>query len=569
MSKKNIIIVTGIFFLLAIIFVFVIPPNQKDLREALADILNTDEKNLILNLPPSPSRFPGSILLPHGNSYLIHSLNDDSDGNLIIGEKFTVSAVVDDFQSMKSTIPSGFLRGVFSNNQHFEMAVEIRDGRILELSMPFLKEYVQNSEAVDNALNSKQIPVILNRAYQGYVTYFISAKDKKGAEVLAEIESESKEISKSIPGLTINGLSTTDKKISFEIDKPIIIAFEVLGIDYVMNNFSGDSGEFILSEMNTDELLAVAEKNSKQIESVQKPTNWGLVTIGSGHYQYLAKKDIPEAVYSAKKVNEILSHYNPTFSKQLLSSENDVLTDDEILKWTIDLNMELLENPVDYLIVYYSGHGLSLPNGEMTLPQGNLQKNFAESAIENMTPRTASPGDGYILAETLYNSFDIMGIPFTLLLDVCYDNQEMQEALKRVSMTLSDRDGSNLLYHGEKDLITSEMSHIGNALYDIGQRFEYRTQSNPIIFSAKPGTVSNVENSPESYFEYRIAPIAARLARYYQYNTPSDPISLNQLISNITDLKSGIGEINLEGTTTWSNLDTLNTLLDSNFASFE
>ncbi|MEE1963091.1 hypothetical protein V1387_10385 [Allomuricauda taeanensis] len=569
MAKKKIII-TIILFSLAIAAVFIIPLFfKKDLKEALADIFNTDKDNLILNLPPSPSRFPGTILLPHGDSYLVHSLNTGNDENLVMGEKFSVSAVVDDFKSIKSTVSSGFLDGVFSNRQHFEMSVEIKDGQILELPIPLLKEYVQNTTSVKKTLDKRQIPVILNRAYKGVVTYFVSAIDKKGAEILAEIENEAGEITKSVPSLSIEGFSKTDKKISFQINEPIIIAFEALSIDFVMNNLATDPGEIKFNQIHSEELYTLAEENGKSINHLQNKTSWGLVTIGSGHYKYLATYDIPEAVYSAEKVSEVMGKYNPKFSKQLLSNENDVLTDDKILDWTIQLHMELLENPVDYLIVYYSGHGLSLPNGEMTLPQGNLQKDFAETALKNMTPTAASPSDGYILAETLYDSFDVMGIPFTLLLDACYENEEMQDALLKVSMTLGDKDGSNLLYHGDEALITNEMGKLGNALYDIGQRFDYRKRSNPVIFSSKPGTVSNLENNPESYFEYRLAPIAARLARYHQFNTPSDPIPLNKLISNITDLKSGIGEISLEGTTTWSDLDVLNNALDSNYSKFQ
>jgi hypothetical protein len=252
--------------------------------------------------------------------------------------------------------------------------------------------------------------------------------------------------------------------------------------------------------------------------------------------------------------------------KNLYSTEQKPLSDKDILTFTADLTLQLLEKPLDYLVVYYSGHGLSLPNGELVLLQGNLKKDFAEKSAQNSTPQTSSFDDGMLLAETLFNSFELANVPFTLMIDACYPNDEMQQALTRVNMSTIGSDGTGLIYTGDKPIITNELSELSAVFQRIGNRLSYRTGNDIVVFSSKPGANAVLKPNPDAPFDYELAPIALRLARYTQYDLPGDPVSLGQLIASVADFKSGVGEIGLSGTITWSKLDLIDGSLQSVFA---
>jgi hypothetical protein len=566
-NKKYLLIILGLVSLAAIA-VFFGPSlfGKKDLRSSLAEILNTVPNNLILNIPPAAARYPGSILLPYQNRFLIYSANDSSDTQLIKGTPFEITSKIDWSDDFHSTTSGGLLNSVFSNKEHFQLELAITNGRVIELPISLLKQYVDQNPDIKNAINNKKIPVILHRSYEGIVSYQIVAKDSKGAELLAKLEMEAKALQKRKAGITISGDVATTKKINLKLVSPVIIAFESLAVDFVTNTLNFEQAEPVLAKINFKELREQAVNNAISDSTLSSPINWALITIASGHYKNMPIINVPEVIRSAQVANTVLQSYKPVMVKNLYSTEQKPLSDKDILTFTADLTLQLLEKPLDYLVVYYSGHGLSLPNGELVLLQGNLKKDFAEKSAQNSTPQTSSFDDGMLLAETLFNSFELANVPFTLMIDACYPNDEMQQALTRVNMSTIGSDGTGLIYTGDKPIITNELSELSAVFQRIGNRLSYRTGNDIVVFSSKPGANAVLKPNPDAPFDYELAPIALRLARYTQYDLPGDPVSLGQLIASVADFKSGVGEIGLSGTITWSKLDLIDGSLQSVFA---
>jgi hypothetical protein len=262
-------------------------------------------------------------------------------------------------------------------------------------------------------------------------------------------------------------------------------------------------------------------------------------------------------------MNQFFESYDPVFTKTLNSSKGSPLTDEYLLDWSVNLTMELLNDPVDHLLVYYAGHGLTLPNGEVVLLQGNINKDYAENAAKNNTPSKSQLGDGLLLVEQLYDALAMANIPFTLLIDACHPNDEMAEALTRVSMLLGDKDGSEIYYIGDEAIITSELSDIGQVMRKIGSRFEYRQQSNAVIFSSKPGAKSVFKPNPVDPYGLKLPPLAARILKYKDFVGPNNNrLALAEIIRMSTDSVNGLGEVSLDGSITWSNLDNMFLSLD-------
>ncbi|MGB0176471.1 MAG: hypothetical protein ACPF9D_04850, partial [Owenweeksia sp.] len=471
---KKIILFSILSIAIGIAAVFVIPQFFKeDLKKSLADALNIDPENLILNLPPSPGRYPGSILLAHHNDYLSYVPSYDSIAEK--GTPFSIRKKMNSIGDFGSSSAGEVLSNVFNNMEHFDIELNINNARVLELPIPRLKSFLQGNQMVMDAINRQKDLVVLHKAIEGVVSYEIKAKDSKGIEILSDVESLGKELGNRNANLSVSGTVSSNNQLSFALSTPIIIAYQALKVNYVVNNLSHEEGEVVLNTITNTEMAELSSSTHDAPSVNPSAVSWGLITIGSAHYQNLAALNTPEVVKSVSLVESSLSAYQPSFVKKFLSSKSTPLEDDSLMAWSIDLTMELFSNPVDYLVIYYTGHGLSLPNGELVLLQGNANRDFAERAAETMTVQTGEPGDGLLLAETLYDAFSVTGIPFTLILDACYPNDEMQDALTRVSMSTTSADGSGLVYHGDQNLITDEMDQLHDAQQGIGERFAYRT----------------------------------------------------------------------------------------------
>lgn len=550
--KKKSIIISLVLLIMIGSGVFIVPHFlKKDLTESVAEALNTDPNNLILNLPPHPGRYPGTILLPHNNGFIVYEHSDKPQGTNDNSFELTASLSQTGEYSGQS---AGVLSGVFSNYDHFNVDLEITNGNIVELTIPELKSRIKKNSSVLDAINKRLKPIILHKVFEGIISYHISAKDEEGAKILAETQTKVDALKRRNGDISIDGSVSNDRKISFSYSKPTVIAFEALEVNLVVNDLAGDDFEPVLNSLSRENLDKIKMANKIDSSVSRNSKTWGLITIGSGHFEHLAANDVPEATKSAQLVHEFLSKYQPDYSKSLISTEMNPISDDSLLNWSINLTMEMLSNPVDYLVVYYTGHGMSLPNGELALLQGNVNKDFAERALDNLDPQIASPSDGIISAQTLFNSLEMSGVPFTLIVDACYPNDEMQSALNKVGMHLNNEDGSLLVYTGEAAFITDEMDQVSRSLWDLGTRFSYRTNENPVIFSAKPGAKAVFKENPNSIYDLKLSPLAARIINYSNY-FPAP--TLDDLILGIIDNKGGLGEVTLYGSVSWSNLENM------------
>lgn len=415
-------VIAFLVFGIAIAAVFIVPRFLKsDLRTSLAAVLNTDSKMLVLNLPPAPSRYPGTILLPVGNSYAVFNYSDADHPQMQLGNKFEITAEVKDFSNVKSSPAAGILSGVFSNQQHFTLNIDISEGRIMELSTKDLKAMVNENPSIIKAANERKKPIILQRSYEGVVTYQIKAKDEKGAELLAQVEEEGKTLSKRVPEMTIEATNAKDKSVGLRIDEPVVIAFEGLEVSYVIDNLSSEP-ELQLTKVTESEVIAFAEINEQIIASKTEASpqvEWGLVVITSGHFENLATLDVPEVIASGTVVEDVLSQYKPKFVKTLVSTLENPITEEKLNNWAIEQNMELFGSTVDYLLVYYAGHALSMPNGELALLMADVNNDYAERVNDIFRLGTTSTDDGIVSAQLLYDHFGVTGIPYTVIMDAC------------------------------------------------------------------------------------------------------------------------------------------------------
>lgn len=549
--KKYLLITASIVICLSIAVFGLQYFQKKSLEDALVSAVGIKSDNLIVNLPPYPIRVPGTILSPNDSSSMIYRAGYLDHESMIIGDKFSIEAKISDISSLIGTTKNSLLYYATSSNEDLEVFLIIKDAFIAELPVAILKSLVD--EQFQGAQNIQVEPLIINRAYIGTVEYIIKATSNAGVEVLSELSDKVIDIrSKRDGDFSFEDRIVSQKEVSFSIASPITFAYEALEANYVSTNLS-DSGVFNLHEISARRVQRLAADNN--VASPYDKKSWGAITISNAHYKNLSKLNTPQADEAASLMAEFFDGYNPTFSKSLHSSVSDPLSDSTLLDWTIDLTLELLENPVEHLFVYYTGHGLSLPNGEMILLQGNVDKDYAEKAANNKTPETSVSGDGLLLVEQLYDALAMTSVPFTMIVDACYPNDEMANALTRVDMLLGDEDGSELYYIGDNELITDELSDLGAVLRQVGNRFDYRQQANAVIFSSKPGAKSVYHPNPNNPYGILLPPMASRILKYSNYvDAENKRIPISEIIRNSIDSVNGLGEVSLDGSITWSNL---------------
>ncbi|RZG07769.1 hypothetical protein EXT48_05430 [Pseudoalteromonas sp. CO348] len=554
--KKSLAIVVFITAVVGIA-VFVIGDIQKKtLKEAIASAVNVEPSKLLLNLPPKHARFPGSILSPSNSSFMVYSSGDADDESILRGEQFTIEAVVNDMSNVQAGGKSSLFNNAFSNDGQLEVTLNIKDAFIAELPIGALKEKIAKNVLAQAAMENNIEPIIVSRAYVGVVEYVVRALNESGVKTLVDMSKTGYKVEKARLGSFNFSDNIEDRKeISFSINSPIVFAYEVMEASYVATDLS-DKGALVLNELSSRRVAEIGNENPVQ----ERKTNnsFGVVTIANAHYANFRSLDIPQSTEASLLMRQFFESYDPVFVKQLNSTKQMPISDDKLLDWTVDLTLELLENPVEHLVVYYTGHALSLPNGEIVLLQGNVNKDYAERAAQSYSPSLSESGDGLILVEQLYNALSMANVPFTLMIDACYPNDEMADALTRVSMLLGDKEGTELYYIGDSALITNELSDIGKVMRQIGSRFEYRQQNNAVIFSSKPGAKSVFKSNPVNPYGFELPPLAARILKFSDLvDSNNRKEKLSKIVRMNIDSLNGVGEISLSGSITWSNLETM------------
>lgn len=554
--KKATIIIFSITAIIGIVVSLIGNIQKKTLKDAIASTLNVESSKLVLNLPPKNVRYPGTILSPNRSSLMVYTAGNLDDESMLKGERFSIEAVVNDMSNVQASGQNTLINSAFSNGEQLEVMLNIKDAYIAELPVGVLKERINSNDLVRAAIKKEIDPIIVSRAYVGKVEYVIRALSEAGIEALVDMSKTAYNTRKARLGsFKFSDNIEGRKEISFSIESPIIFAYEVMEASRVATDLS-DEGELVLNELSARRLKEIREENVLRDQTTRK--TFGAVTIANAHYENYSSLNVPQAKEASGLMSQFFESYDPAFVKQFNSSKGKPITDDNLLDWSIDLTLDLLENPVDHLVVYYTGHGLSLPNGEIVLLQGNVNKDYAERAAQSYNPSNSEPGDGLILVEQLYNAIAMTNVPFTLIIDACYPNDEMADALTRVNMLLGDKEGSELYYVGDNALITDELSDIGKVMRQIGNRFEYRQQDNAVIFSSKPGAKSVFKPNLIDPYGLDLPPLAARILSFHDHiDGTGRKTNLADVIRKSIDSVNGLGEISLNGSITWSNLEVM------------
>jgi hypothetical protein len=574
-TKRWITIFTAALITAATAFVIVrliSPP--RDLRGALAAALHVPasrDQDFFINLPPAGSRYPGAILVVP--QMLVLEQSTANDNGITEGTHFTLvasdSIVADALSSFSSTVLSTAGR----DKKDVEVALKVSDGRVLEMPVADLKRRLLSSQSAQSAANKGTDPVVISRAYSGILTFTLRQKSSAGARVIANVAKA--------PELNANGSVKLDAsksgegEITIEVAQPVVFAFEASSARYITNHLGSGPNDVTLTPIKPSDVKAPPNTAAVSAEP------WTVASISSGYYQHIRTNDQPWNSRSADAVESAFQLFNPQSTLRVRATSENPLTSSALNDFVAQIGAAAKQAHSQFILVYYIGHSLSWPNGDIALVLGEAEqipepkREYTNEAISERVGAKVGAlfqladalyanleklPPGYMPLRDLYSELDKIGIPFVLLVDGCLRNDEFEQFRNSIGLT-TDSETRSFFYTGPDGKLLSSLDGFDQRLRHFADSLPYLRSRNLVILAAKPGTFAQPWPDPDLDWS-QVGPLSARITNYVRASAwDQDPPTLGDVLSNVTDYK-GTGEISPKGSISWSDFDSVKKLTD-------
>jgi hypothetical protein len=538
--------------------------RNADLRSSLAAALNLPKDraaDFFINLPPAASRYPGTILATE--RLFILNPADASDSDLHTGSSFQLTA--DDQVAGRALGSLGvpWLNEAASSKQEVGLELQVTDGKILEMDIPALKRKLMASQEAQSAANKGTDPIVITRAYEGRLTYLLK---RKGSDQ-GSVWNKAAQSNLNTEHFRIDASRAQQGEVRVEMLDPVIFAFEASSAHFILTHLGVEPSDVVLSPIRPQ-----LDKVSNVLPADNRPSaNWTLVTIASGHYPKLAMLRQDWNADSARLVSSTLAQYAPTAQLNLVSTEEQPLTEQGVHDFLAAVATTVRSNHSQFLVTYYVGHTMTWPSGDIALILGSA------SQIPTNLP-TRSPGlidqavgskigdlarlanaidanletlpEGFLPLRELYSQLEEAHIPFALIVDGCLRMDEFERMRSELGIT-SDKGQNIFFYAGPGGGAGDSLSRLGTLQEHVADTQPYLHSKNLVLLAAKPGTYASSRPSPDNTWS-EVGPLAARLTNLYRASRfDEDRPSLADLVGRVTDF-NGVGEISPTGSISWS-----------------
>jgi hypothetical protein len=171
------------------------------------------------------------------------------------------------------------------------------------------------------------------------------------------------------------------------------------------------------------------------------------------------------------------------------------------------------------------------------------------------TKGEANPTPGFLTLDSLHGTAVMSGLPFALVLDGCLQDVNFTETMGALGFQYNEKNPAEFYYVGESEVVTREAWDMARAMRNYGQLRPFLTSSNPVTLAAKPGTFAMAQANPFVIGGPAIGPLALRAHRLgLKTRLTREPWDLVTMVRRLAEF-NGIGEINLEGSISWSDFD--------------
>ncbi|MDI1312895.1 hypothetical protein [Prosthecobacter sp.] len=166
-----------------------------------------------------------------------------------------------------------------------------------------------------------------------------------------------------------------------------------------------------------------------------------------------------------------------------------------------------------------------------------------------------NPTPGFLTLDSLHGTAVMAGIPFCVVVDGCLQDVSFIESMTALGFQYDEKNPSQFYYVGQSEVVTREAWDMAQAMRNFGRQRPFLSSSNPVTLAAKPGTFAMAQANPFVIGGPAIGPLALRAHRLaWRTMLSREPWDLFTLVRRLAEF-NGVGEINLEGSISWSDFD--------------
>jgi len=210
---------------------------EKDLRTVLAEMLDIPRDELVLNIPPRPQRYPGSIFdttlgIP------IHFV-DAEDADLVRGPAYSLSARHEGLTRASGSLASPVFEQVMENERLVQIAVRLTTGRIIEMTIDRLRDHI--AQVIDQGSPTEQSTAVIVRAHEATMTLQLDRRQDVTADAWASFRNGIKRVLE--PGseseAELHIAAESEDHVQLEIPQPFVIGFQTARVEDVRTAADG------------------------------------------------------------------------------------------------------------------------------------------------------------------------------------------------------------------------------------------------------------------------------------------------------------------------------------------
>jgi len=569
LSRRQILWLAGVVIVISAAAI-VLPrflARPKDIKSALADALHVPHErkdDFFINLPPADSRYPGAILA--GNKLLVLQPSTANDRGFLTGQHFSLTADDSTVADAAGSLDSDLIRSAAKDRENVSLELVIDDGTVIELPVPELKRLLLESESAKSAANKGVDPLIVDRAYVGTLTFVLKRKSDAGAKLVSDIAKSGALASSTVAKLDATRAAEGELKVT--ISDPIVFAFEVSAASYITNNLSIAPTDVNFRRVRPADLSGLP---STPASSSRPDVPWTLGTISSGYFPAMQTLTQTWNASSADLVENTLTYFHPSSHLELRSTKDAPLTRKILDEFLTDLAAMSSRNQSRFIVLYYVGHTVSWPNGDIAIVLGdataipNLERPGSKDAVtqqlgsnigdlmqlaDTLTANLEQLPPGYLPLREVYAELEKTRLPFLLAIDGCLRNDDFEKFRASLGI-IGDQNSGSFFFVDANQQLASSLSAFDVHLRHFADGLPYLHSENPVILAAKPGTFALPGDNPDISWT-AAGPLAWRMTQYVRSSllVPSPP-NLADVFSNITDY-AGTGEITPKGSISWS-----------------
>lgn len=600
-KKKRLIralIGAGLVILLALA-VWLLPRFwRKDFRQELARTLNANPEFLLLNFPPAQGRLPGSVFAREG-TLLPVAYTDRTDQGIAQGATFDLGWSQIGSAMAAGNFAGGPLNAVFSSSDKAHVELKATNCRVLEMTLGDIRRRLLGSTDVQDLAARGRKLIVVVRAYEGVLESRVRRSGKASAEAWAEVKAKAKAAADPANTgrdgkLVFKGES--DDEVLLAWTEPVVFACEFQEATLFTSHLGTQPNEVRFEAIRAQDVPASngTTSPSPTTASTAPAAPWGLMTIASGHYPQNIGLQQEWNAESATTFATALSAWRPSIVDHLWSQPDSPLQRSRVLERVRDFFRKARAGGAQSVVIYYVGHMLSSGSGDLLLLQGDVTPAHVRkvqtpspplvvppesplasagnaldlhASVREIARRAevqahvaaatdeASSTPGFLTLDTLYGMAAQEGIPFAMIVDGCLADETFSSTMNSLGFQYDPQRPAQLFYAGSSPVVFREATQMGEILRRFGELRPFLRGSNPVVLAAKPGTFAMARENPFVSGGPLLGPLAIRAQKLAQNAAlAAEPVELQSLIRDLAEFRY-VGEINLEGSISWSNFD--------------